>query len=297
MHEQLQWILLILGNMALISIAVAAFARWTRGETGAAVSMVLGAAAIAGVVFFPDALTGLLHDFVGTFLGPNDADTATPSPPQPKHDPDPAAVNIPWGAIASGAGLLLALAAVGALLHLLHHHHQRRAKDQLRRTELEARHDQVLNDYAAFVTDILAVLDRPALADITVAETVRLIHALDAARDARTNPGADYRAAVTELEIAWKAADRHARKQGTDLLPAPERRAVQQARLLLTTALDEGGNSHERQLAYRHAMRLIEDIIDVPKEAVAELADTTRLSLPPRETPQTVTLTKTKDHR
>jgi hypothetical protein len=81
------------------------------------------------------------------------------------------------------------------------------------------------------------------------------------------------------------------------LLPVQERRAVEQARLLVATALDEDGNSHERQLAYRRAMRLIEHIIDMPKEAIAEVAQHTRLSLPATAGTQTTTIDETRGQR
>ncbi|WP_327391473.1 hypothetical protein OG728_39040 (plasmid) [Streptomyces microflavus] len=149
--------------------------------------------------------------------------------------------------------------------------------ERQRRADLESRRDGVRDAYAAFTTDILAVLDRPALNDVGTPETERLILALVAARDVRTAPNTtDYAARVITLEIAWKAADQHARKAGIKYLAPAERRAVQQARHLLTTALDDAGNTHERHAAYQKAIKLIGTIIDIPHEAVAAVEASTR---------------------
>ncbi|MFD7554199.1 TcpD family membrane protein [Streptomyces sp. NPDC059835] len=291
-YDQIHYLLTILSSIVLLWIAWRAFAFVMKEEWGSAITMLIGGAAVSAFVYAPEQVTNWLRAAVDATA---DAGTAQPAqntpPPAPRLEAGDG-LDVPWEQVVTAvliAAAVIGLTAGGRYLH------RRRTTLRKRRSDLEQRHDIVLDSYADFATDILAVLDRPSLADVTVPETERFIHALDAARDARAYADADYRAAVGELEIAWKAADRRARKQGTTLLPVLEQRAVQQARLLLATALDENGNSHERQLAYRRAMQLIEGIIDVPREAAAELDCITRLSLPPHESPQTVTLTKTKD--
>ncbi|MFK0047896.1 TcpD family membrane protein [Streptomyces sp. NPDC090741] len=295
MYDEIHYLLTVLSSIALLWIVWRAFAFVMRDEWGSAVSMLIGGAVVSVFVYAPEQITTWLRAAADVMT---DTETARPTqgtpPPAPRPEANDDGLNVPWDTVVIAA---LVAAAVVGLTAGGRYLHRRRTTLRKRRSDLEQRHDVVLDLYADFATDILAVLDRPALADVTVPETERLIHALDAARDTRTyaDSESDYRAAVGKLEIAWESADRRARKQGTTLLPVPEQRAVQQARLLLATALDEHGNSHERQLAYRRAMQLIEGIIDVPREAAAELACITRLSLPPQESPQTVTLTKTKD--
>ncbi|GLF98199.1 hypothetical protein [Streptomyces yaizuensis] len=295
MHEQTRWLLTLLASMALLLSTVGATSSWTRRERDSATSMLLGGALLSTVVFFPHLVTGLMDNLTGSF--PEHTDESADNDEQPTEDPGTTPAIIPWRPVATAAGAVLTLATALAILHSLRRRHQRQVKEHLRRTGLAARHDKILDAYADFATDILAVLDRPALADVTAPGTVRLLNALDAARDARTDPRSDYGAAVRELELAWKTADRSARKHGTGSLPSAEQRAVGPARLPLATAFDEGGDQNERRHAHHRAMRLIEHIADVPEEAAGELTGTTRLSPPPQVGTRTTTLKKTKKTR
>ncbi|GCB87999.1 hypothetical protein [Streptomyces noursei] len=87
--------------------------------------------------------------------------------------------------------------------------------------------------------------------------------------------------AVTEAEIAWTAATEHARKTGLDTLPARERKAIEQARKLLTSALADGGTEHERRRVYEHARRLLEEAttVTIPRQAATALEAAARPSL------------------
>ncbi|WP_329020528.1 hypothetical protein [Streptomyces sp. NBC_01601] len=179
-------------------------------------------------------------------------------------------------ALAAAAALLLAARAITAAA--------RRCRARtIRRQELEARHDAVQDSYGDFHVNLLDNLDRIALADVSVPHTARLIDALDVARDARipTAPESleEYRKSVTALELAWKAADHHARAKGADYLPEDDRRSIMQAQAALAIALDEHGYPAQRQLALRSALRLIETVIPVPRAAIASLEATTRLTL------------------
>ncbi|MGV9315174.1 DUF2786 domain-containing protein [Streptomyces sp. NPDC003691] len=144
--------------------------------------------------------------------------------------------------------------------------------DRDRRRATEADHDAVREAYGAYVADVLAVLDRPALDDVTAPTTERFLKAMAAADDHRR--GRDltaYRAAVSELQIAWRAADEHARKTGVSHLPADERTAVTRARGLLELALDGRAEEAERQAAYAKARALLDGVLVIPRQALAPI--------------------------
>jgi len=152
---------------------------------------------------------------------------------------------------------------------------------------LSARFDAVRNEYGRYQADLLAVLDRPALADVSVPQTAAFITAYGVAQDneyivRRTrNPQtvATYQAAVRDLETAWRIARDYAARMGTDAIPGPERSKVTRAVDALHLALADGGNPAERQAAYRLAMRLIERVINVPRQAIAAIEADQRLAL------------------
>lgn len=277
MHPQAQWILNMVISLFVLGVATRAFALWVRQERGAAVSMLIGAAVVSVVVSHPGQVTNLADKALGALAGEEDP---TPKPSDRPHT-GPTGPDIPWTTLLAGLGGVVSLALLAGVAVAVRAQHGRRLAERRRRAELETRHDAVRDAYASFITDILAVLDRPALSDVTVPETERLVLALDAARDGRkaADTGA-YRTHVIALEIAWKAADQHARKASTRILAAHEQRAVHQARHLLVTALDDTGNAHERHAAYQKAVKLISNIIEVPREAVAAIAAATRHTLP-----------------
>ncbi|MFF8786829.1 hypothetical protein [Streptomyces sp. NPDC015125] len=288
----MRFIINVITDILLITLVVRAFGMRAKQEWGQLTASLFGCAVLAGCVCFPQPMLDIAKRLLETLVGHTDGHTAAPHPsphPQhPDHSTTPTAVHLPWETLTACAVTVAVLAALTITARSLQRYTRRRARERTRRAETEGRHDRVLDAYAAFTTDVLAVLDRPALADVTVPETERLIRSLDAAREARIDRSDGYRSSVQELELAWKAADRHARKQGTALLPPNERRAVQQARRLLTTALGISGNAHERHLAYRRAMRLIEPIVDVPSAAVAALTAGALPSLPPAPCTRTV---------
>ncbi|MFI1890512.1 hypothetical protein [Streptomyces jumonjinensis] len=149
---------------------------------------------------------------------------------------------------------------------------QPRPSDRDRRSAIEAAHDEIREVYGAYVADVLSVLDRPALDDVTVPATEAFLRAMAAADDHRR--GEDliaYREAVTTLRTAWRAADDHARKAGVGHLPAEEAAAVTKARSLLELALDGRGADHERQAAYAKARQLLDGVLVIPRQALAAI--------------------------
>jgi hypothetical protein len=151
---------------------------------------------------------------------------------------------------------------------------------------LSARFDAVREEYGGYQSDLLAVLDRPALADSSVPQTAAFITAYGVAQDTervvrRTRSAqtvATFEAAVRNLETAWRIAREYAARAGTDAIPASERSKVTRAVDALRLALADGGNPAERQAGYRLAIRLIEQVVNVPWCAIAAVESDQRLA-------------------
>lgn len=206
---------------------------------------------------------------------------------KPSPDPNPAESGgdsgiielLLWSGLALGGLAVAALAGWGAWRV-----RRRRTTKRRRRQALEHSHDTVAAAYGDYLGDVLEWLDRPTLSDVSVPETAALVQALAAADDARLADDVDrYQQAVAVLRTAWQAADDHARRTGLRQLPRVERRAAEQARKLLATALDTGsGSEHERRSAYAKARDLLDGILVVPPQAVAALEGNHRLALAPK---------------
>lgn len=266
------------------------------GSTAAAVATVAG---VLGSVWrrewgpaFGKLAAGMLLLFVfanyETFLGWFEDVLAggegAPEPVESQPDSDGPSLWLPLALVAGGLAASLGLYGLGNIVQ------RRRARKaarrrtaaaaQTRRHAIEAEHDEVRDAYAAYICDVLAVLDRPALDDVTVPQTAALLHAMDDAADARRGSDLDtYRTAVSALKTAWRAADAHARKTGVRDLPASERSAIAKARRLFEKALDERGSQHERQAAHAKARDLLDGVLTLPRQAVAAVEHHTRPAL------------------
>ncbi|MFJ1664622.1 hypothetical protein [Streptomyces anthocyanicus] len=274
MIEWLTWIASLVVALGTMGGVVAAI---MRRETGAAIARFL----TGMLLFWVLANYGALRDwFEETIAGGTPSEPAD-SPPQNGDGPSL------WLPLGLAAGGLAASLGLYGLWNVVRRRRARKAARrattaaaQTRRHAIEADHDEVRDAYAAYICDVLAVLDRPALDDVTVPQTAALLHAMDAAADARRGSDLDaYRQAVSTLKTAWRAADEHARKTGVRDLPAQERGAIAKARRLFEKALDERGSQHERQAAHAKARALLDGVLTLPRQAVAAVEHHTRPAL------------------
>ncbi|WP_281945596.1 hypothetical protein [Streptomyces olivaceus] len=278
MSEWADWATKLASMLLGFATVLGVVAAVMRREFGQAVArLITGMVALVVLSNF-----GSLRDwFEGALGGGHPSKPAADSPA--KGDDGPS-LWLPLALVAGGAALSFGGYGLWARIQ------RRRARKaaqrtaaaaaQERRRAIEAEHDEVLDAYAAYLCDVLAVLDRPALDDVTVPQTAALLHALDAAADAHRgdDPGA-YRQAVSALKTAWRAADEHARKTGARDLPAQERSAIAKARRLFEKALDERGSQHERQAAHAKARALLDGVLTLPRQAVAAVEHHTRPAL------------------
>ncbi|MFM9452362.1 hypothetical protein [Streptomyces europaeiscabiei] len=228
-------------------------------------------ALMARPMLLVDLAQNLAHAMFGLLVGTPQRAKSTPHPA-----PAAAEDGLPWVPVAMWAGIaVLVVLTLGRLLREIRARRRQAAGLARRRAHLEGCHEAVLDAYAEIQINLLDHLDRIALTDVTVRQTADLIHALDTARDARIFTGVQgldaYGEAVTNLELAWKIADRHARATGADYLSEPQRRKVRHARAALALASDPRGHGPQRHLALQRAVHLLEHIVPVPREAVASL--------------------------
>ena len=83
------------------------------------------------------------------------------------------------------------------------------------------------------------------------------------------------------MEAKWVLADRHSKRVGLRSIPVGEQRTVRRAVALLKQALDPGQPDEARQAFYDHALRLVRDIVTVPKRALAAIESAHRLAIAP----------------
>ncbi|MEU4932065.1 hypothetical protein AB0G54_37120 [Streptomyces yokosukanensis] len=263
----MQWFDTIAGNLVLLAAVVLLLNGFYKQQPAKFVTAFI----CAGVGYA--LLSGNLNDFVSReILG----ETSPPHPATSGNSGEADGLSFPTWLLWPLLGVIVSAAAAASAARLF----RRRRHRADRRGAIEADHNEVRDAYAAYVCDILAVLDRPALDDVQVPQTAAFLHAMDAADHASRGDDLDaYRQAVSELKTAWRAADEHARKTGTRHLPDRERTAIGKARALFEKALDQRGSEHERRAAYAKARELLDGVLVIPRQAAAELEDRRRLAL------------------
>lgn len=210
-------------------------------------------------------------------------------------------MRVPWGTVALVAAGLLAAALVLVLVLVAVRALARRRRAAAARvhqlTLLQGRHNCVLAAWGAVETNLLEVFAAPLITDVSVPQTAAFTRAYgeaayagDLVGDRPAGPeGQDpalgrYAAAVRELEHTWTVAIAHARRVGHAFLPPAERRRLTRAVALLHTALDAGATEAERQACYLQAMRLVGDLLTLPRTAVQAVERTHRLALTASQT-------------
>lgn len=158
--------------------------------------------------------------------------------------------------------------------------------DQLEK--LFAVHDEVTSRWLEYELDVAKLIDFPAMSDGRQPLTAAFLKAKRVADRLRPSSPkakitadqvAEYRAAVTEYEVAFDLAERDARRQSDSGFTDAERKRLQTAKQLLTVAVDAAATPAERQSAYRRARRELDGLIAVSDEAIVVLEKKVALEL------------------
>lgn len=141
-------------------------------------------------------------------------------------------------------------------------------------------HERVREEYGAFLSDPLRVLETPGLADGSLSSTTRRFDQLMLlAEDARREGGDGYGPVVLELVGAWEDAQREARRERLAVLPEQSRVRVARARKLLALALNETENLMVAAGYVEKANSLLDGIFVLPSTTRAAVAAVGRLQL------------------
>ncbi|WP_433673947.1 hypothetical protein [Microbacterium gorillae] len=154
-------------------------------------------------------------------------------------------------------------------------------------------HESLLRQYLHAETDWDMLFNYPALIDVTVPSTSRMISAMhEAGQLSRSFPAAEitdttniaslqYPRAVAQFQLAWDQAEAYARKAGQSMLPAADRKTIREIRICLDMAEDPAASSQERLLAARRARSLMDSLtsLNVPLKALDAIESVQRLSI------------------
>lgn len=150
--------------------------------------------------------------------------------------------------------------------------------DQLEK--LFAVHDDVTARWLEYELDVARMIAFPTMSDGRQPLTAAFLRAKKiadrlrpASADARVSADqvAEYRAAVTDYEVAFDLAEREARRVRDSQFSDTERKRLATAQQLLAVALDQSATPAERQVAYRRVREEVDGLLALSDEAVERL--------------------------
>ncbi len=149
-------------------------------------------------------------------------------------------------------------------------------------------HDGVTARWLDYELDVAKLIAFPAMSDgrqPLTAAFLRAKHVADRARpdSARARLSreqlAEYRAAVTDYEVAFDLAERDARRIKDSGFTTTERKRLDVAKQLITVAVDEAATPAERQLAYKRVREELDGLISLSDDAIDVLENKVMLEL------------------
>lgn len=154
--------------------------------------------------------------------------------------------------------------------------------------ELRSRKDQLMVEWSKYETDVALMIDYPVMTDYNDPVVHKVVKAMLKIRKAetmhpgnRTTPpeGSDLMEAVDEFELAFRAAEKHARRLGAVRLSPKDQRRLSTARQALNIILDGHSPRSEVDAAYKSLRSNLQGIIDLPQQAIAALESRNQLAL------------------
>lgn len=158
--------------------------------------------------------------------------------------------------------------------------------DQL--TKIFATHDAITARWLDYELDVAKLIAFPTMSDGRQELTAAFLRAkkvADSLRpasvDAKVTPDqvTEYRAAVTDFEVAFDLAERDARRVRDSQFSDVERKRLATAQKLLAVALDQSATPAERQVAYRRVRDEVEGLLSLSDDAVDLLEKKVALQL------------------
>ena len=152
--------------------------------------------------------------------------------------------------------------------------------------ELHARCDALMVRWSRYETDVALMIDYPIMTDYSDPVIREVLKAMQAIRSAEADGDhgdparSPLRKAVDRFEVAFLAAERHARRLGQTRLSAQERGRLSAARAALNIILDPGAPPSEVEAAYRSLRSSLRGILDLPPQVTASLEARARPARP-----------------
>lgn len=248
-----------------------------------------GAGAVA--ILLMNGLSGGLVDFVRSFgdfmtraLGGEPKEPTVPAPvtEQSKPTPNSEAVHVPWEILGFVFVSLIVLAVVGVAVFIAlktyKKHLSARNENLAGWTKTMHRHSEIRTQWLAYETDMVKIIDYPMMSDMKEPLTSKVHQALRNAKllePAKASvmsgtpvAGSPFAKAVNELDVAFEAAEREAKKVQWSRFTEEERKNLSRAKSLLAMAMDESSSPSERQVAYKRVLKELQGLVHIPKQAL-----------------------------
>lgn len=131
------------------------------------------------------------------------------------------------------------------------------------------KYQEIVDAIDAYASDIVKIIQYPAMTDLTDTHTAEMMFALKKAEfESEFSHDGEFFRAVGELEQKFLVAESNARKLASSLLSETGRKKTEQAKDLFALACNDASPEQERRMAFKQGFKRLEGVVSVPEKAV-----------------------------
>lgn len=131
------------------------------------------------------------------------------------------------------------------------------------------KYQDILESIDSYASDIVKIIQYPAMTDLTDTHTAEMMFALKQAEfESEFSHDGEFFRAVSDLERKFLVAESNARKLASSLLSEAGRKKTEQAKDLFSLACNDASPEQERRMAFKQGFKRLEGVVSVPEKAV-----------------------------
>lgn len=281
------------GPVVMLVMGVVILTALINRRMTQAIIMIMVSAVTAVLVYGFESFTALFTNPLNSGSSePSTEKSGTPTPATPEQNSS-TSIDIPWEILGFSilALIVLTVVIVGCVFAFDSYvkHSRNRTANLAGWEKLIDRHNEVRKQWSSYEMDMAKIIDYPFMNDMKEPSVTALHGVLRKAKHLEPSSvkivshipysESPFSVAVHDLEVAFAASEREAKRVAWSKFTPEERKSLATAKNLLAMALDQSSSASERQVAYKRVIKELSGIVSIPAQAVLAIESANSLEL------------------